>query len=267
MPKIKAGNIELYYESEGTGEPILFIAGLGLTHRAWDKQLAPLSKRFRCITFDNRDAGQSQSTPEAYSVGTMADDAAALLQVLRIPKANVIGFSMGGAISQELAINHPGIVNKLCLIATYSSGDPRGTANLTAWSAMRQLMQPEQYIRATLPWVYSYQDYKIPGLVEAAVNDYVNNPDHQPVEQYKRQVYATTTHFTEDRLNLIKAPTQLIFGSDDILTPMRFVKTLQAGIKNSSLTLVEGTGHGLLWARASEINTALMKFLSEAGNP
>ncbi len=262
MPKIKAGKIELYYESEGTGESILFVAGLGLTHHAWDKQVAALSKRFRCITFDNRDAGQSQATPEQYSVRTMADDAAAFLQALGISSANVVGFSMGGAISQELAINHPTLVKKLCLIATYTAGDPRGTANLTAWATMRQLMTPEQYIRATLPWVYSYQDYKIHGLVDAAVNDYVNKPDHQPVEQYKRQVYATTTHFTEDRLNLIKAPTYLIFGSDDILTPMRFVKTLQTGIKNSQLTLVEGTGHGLLWARAHEVNETLMTFLS-----
>lgn len=257
----------MYYESEGAGEPVLFIAGLGLTHRAWDKQINTLSQKFRCITFDNRDAGQSQPTPEQYSVRTMADDAAALLQALSISKANVVGFSMGGAISQELAINHPEVVKKLCLIATYSSGDPRGTANLTAWAAMRELMSPEQYIRATLPWVYSYQDYKIHGLIDAAVNDYVNNPDHQPVEQYKRQVYATTTHYTEDRLNLIKAPTQLIFGSDDILTPMRFVKTLQSGIKDSRLTLIEGAGHGLLWARAAEVNQALIKFLSEGGNP
>lgn len=267
MPKIKAGKIELYYESEGTGEPILFIAGLGLTHTAWDKQISPLSKQFRCITFDNRDAGQSQATPEQYSVRTMADDAAALMQTLGLSNANVIGFSMGGAISQELAINYPELVKKLCLIATYSSGDPRGTANLNAWAIMRQLMTPEQYIKATLPWVYSYQDYKIHGLIDAAVNDYVNKPEHQPIEQYKRQVHATTTHFTEDRLSLIKAPTHLIFGSDDILTPMRFVKTLQAGIKNSRLTLIEGTGHGLLWVRAREVNEALMKFLSEGSNP
>ena len=263
MPKIKAGKIELHYQIEGTGEPILFIAGLGLTHKAWDKQISPLSKRFQCITFDNRDAGQSQPTPEQYSIPTMADDAAALLQALSIPKANIVGFSMGGAISQELAISHSSIVKKLCLIATYTSGDPRGTANLTAWATMRQLMSLEQYIRATLPWVYSYQDYKIPGLIDAAVNDYVNRPDHQPVEQYKRQVYATTTHYTEDRLNLIKVPTQLIFGSDDILTPMRFVKTLQASIKDSRLTLIEGTGHGLLWARPAEVNQTLMKFLTE----
>ena len=105
MPKIRvATGFELFYRESGGGEPILWIMGLGNDHRGWAYQAPAFRERFRCITYDNRDVGQSQLTDGPYSVADLAEDAIGLLDALGVEQAHVVGFSMGGAQAQELAV-------------------------------------------------------------------------------------------------------------------------------------------------------------------
>ncbi|MCH8901597.1 MAG: alpha/beta hydrolase, partial [Chloroflexi bacterium] len=91
----------------------------------------------------------------------------------------------------------------------------------------------------------------------------LGNAYPQPVEAYARQVEATISFDSEERLGEIQAPTLLLFGEDDILTPLRFARALEAGIAGATLRLVEGAGHGLPWSHPEEFNSIVGEFLDE----
>jgi pimeloyl-ACP methyl ester carboxylesterase len=267
MPAVRvATGLELFYRESGEGEPILWIMGLGNDHRGWAYQVPAFRDRFRCITYDNRDSGQSQRADAPYTVADLAEDAVALLDALDIERAHVVGFSMGGGQAQELAIRHPERVNKLVLCSTYTSRDPRGTDIFQSRVLLRERLSAEEYQRVTLPWAYTYQDYQRPGFIEATIEAVLNDPYPQDMDAYRRQVEATLSVDTEGRLDQIRALTLLVFGEDDITTPLRFARVLEAGIPNARLVTVPGAGHGLPWSQPDALNDAVRSFLLEAGS-
>ncbi|MEQ1888866.1 MAG: alpha/beta hydrolase, partial [Alphaproteobacteria bacterium] len=128
MPHIQAGDINIYYEIEGTGEKLLFIYGSGgdlrVRPNAFD---GPLPKQFQVLGYDQRGLGRTDKPDRPYTMQEYADDAAALMDALGWTRAHVVGISFGGMVAQHLAIRHPGKVNRLVLGCT-SSGGPGGAS-------------------------------------------------------------------------------------------------------------------------------------------
>jgi pimeloyl-ACP methyl ester carboxylesterase len=92
MPKVKVGDVNIYYEVRGEGEPLLMIMGLAGNLDWWDpRMVSELSKGFKLILFDNRGAGRSDMGKRPFSIKLLADDAAALMDALEVPQANVLG--------------------------------------------------------------------------------------------------------------------------------------------------------------------------------
>jgi pimeloyl-ACP methyl ester carboxylesterase len=264
MPKVRVGQVELFYEEDGRGEPIIWIHGLGLDHRVWGLQIPRFTPHFRCLTFDNRDAGQSDRSPSPYTIKSLADDAIGLMDALAIDKAHIVGLSMGGAIAQELAIAYPVRVKRLVLVATYTSSDRRGADILKSFALMRARFSREEYARATMPWVFTYQNYRTPGLVDLAIARFLEDPYFTPADVYARQVEAALSHSAEDRLSRIVAPTLIVVGDDDILTSMRFARTLHERIPGARLEVIQSGGHALVLTHADEFNRLVLSFLQES---
>src|SRR3989442_8518238 len=107
MPKIRVGDLEMWYLEAGAGEPLLLIMGFGGDHLAWGFQFGAFAERYRVIAFDNRGAGQTEAPDVPCTTRLMAEDARGLLDALGIDRAHVLGVSMGGMIAQELVLNHP----------------------------------------------------------------------------------------------------------------------------------------------------------------
>lgn len=125
MPYIQAGDVRIWYETFGQGEPLLLIMGLGGTVRSWGLQIPQLSKRYRLICLDNRGVGYSDKPPGPYRIEDMAADALAVLDALSIRSAHVLGVSMGGLIAQALYHAQPQRVRSLILGCTGSGpNDP-----------------------------------------------------------------------------------------------------------------------------------------------
>jgi 3-oxoadipate enol-lactonase len=123
MPKITVGDIDINYKIEGQGEPLLMIIGWSFSLLDWGIKLPELlAQHYRVILFDNRDAGETSSSPYPYTLAQMASDAAGLLDALGMPKAHVFGVSMGGMIAQHFALNHAERLNKLILGCTMAGG-------------------------------------------------------------------------------------------------------------------------------------------------
>ncbi|MBI2867538.1 MAG: alpha/beta fold hydrolase [Chloroflexi bacterium] len=265
MPEVEVNGVRLNYIIEGRGDPVLWISGLGMDHRAWWKQIPVFRDRFTCVLFDNRDAGRSGRAAKLYAIADMATDACQVLNALAMPKAHVVGVSMGGAIAQEMAIRYPEKVGKLALLSTYHQGDPRGTMNMESWQVLRRRLSPEEYYKAIMPWIFTYRDFLVPGLVETHLTRAMENPDLPPPEAYARQSAATAQFDSAGRLSEIKAPTLILSGDDDILTPLRFAHALHKGIPGSQLMIVPGAGHAMIWTHAAQVNATLLGFFLDGG--
>ena len=118
MPTVRVGDINIYYEDHGKGEPLLLIEGWGTDLTCWQLQIPEFSTKYRVIAFDNRGTGRTDAPDQPYSFRLMADDAVGLLDALGIGKAHILGVSMGGCIAQEIAIEHPERTRSLILAAT-----------------------------------------------------------------------------------------------------------------------------------------------------
>ena len=118
MPKANANGIEINYQVQGSGEPLLLIGGLGADMFLWFRQIPELSRHFQVIAFDSRGSGESSKPDEPYSIEMFAADTAGLLQALGIERTHILGASLGGLIAQEFALAYPHMVNKQVLVAT-----------------------------------------------------------------------------------------------------------------------------------------------------
>src|SRR5260370_26806375 len=140
MPLIKAGNININYDTFGDGEPLLLIMGFGMSGAGWIPSL-PFFGGFKSIYFDNRGTGLSDKPEGIYTVEAMADDASNLLNALGIAKAKVFGVSMVGMIAQELTLRHPEQVSRVVLGCTMAGGT---TATMPAPEVLEKLMTAQK---------------------------------------------------------------------------------------------------------------------------
>jgi 3-oxoadipate enol-lactonase len=115
MPFVENKSAKLYWDEQGSGEPLLLIMGLSYPSNMWHRSRPILAERFRTIALDNRGVGQSDAPPGVYSIRLMASDAAAVLDAAGIESAHVFGVSMGGMIAQEFALQYPRRVRSLIL--------------------------------------------------------------------------------------------------------------------------------------------------------
>lgn len=122
MPTVQVSGIQIYYEEYGEGPPLIMILGLGQDTATWGFQVPEFAKYFRLIVFDNRDSGRSSRCEENYTTAIMARDTLGLMDQLNIPRAHLLGTSMGGMIAQHVALMAPERVISLILASTIASG-------------------------------------------------------------------------------------------------------------------------------------------------
>ena len=139
MPRVQANGIEIFYEEQGAGQPLLLIAGFACDHANWAKMIPLLASRYRVIVFDNRGVGQTSAPDSLYSIRQMAEDAAGVSDAMGLSRVHVAGHSMGGQIAQELALAHPERVGTLTLLSSVRESTKGGKrlssrgANCPAW--------------------------------------------------------------------------------------------------------------------------------------
>src|ERR1700733_13396173 len=159
MAEVQAGDVKLYYEVHGHGEPLLMIMGLGSSSAVWDPELVTeLGTHFQTIIYDNRGTGRSDKRAIKYSLEMFAGDAVAILDALKIERAHVFGVSMGGMIAQELALGHASRLQTLTLGCTTCGGKhavPPPPESLKILTAPRDGASDEDIIRRSWPLAYS----------------------------------------------------------------------------------------------------------------
>lgn len=262
MPKVHANGIDIYYELKGAGEPLLLIAGFASDLTIWSKVLSSLAEQYQVIVFDNRGVGRSSAPDSSYSIGQMAEDGAALLDKIGVKAAHVAGHSMGGMIAQELAVAHPDVVASLLLLGTCAKPDERNKAIIECWGELPRQVDPATAVRVSLPWIYTNRFYSRPKAIQQVIDLVVASPFPSTPHGIYHQSRAVMGFDTSDRLKLIRCPTLVLAGKEDILLPVPWSEELARGIPGAELVVLENTGHGMLIETPDAVTSAMLGFLS-----
>lgn len=262
MPFAKTNKINLYYETHGKGEPLVLIGGLASDHLGWEVVLPELSKHFRVITFDNRGAGQSDITPEPYTTKLLASDVIALLDILKIPRAHILGHSMGGAIAQQVAIYYPEKVNRLIISNSFVRHSMITALAINITTKLMELKLPLSLIAEyNLPWLYSNHFLGDQKKQSMAIARMVEKPYPITLKGYKNQAHACLNHNTDGELNQIKTPTLVLSGEEDILVQPAISKQIAVAMPNAQFKVVSETGHLVQVEKPAEFIQTVCNFL------
>jgi 3-oxoadipate enol-lactonase len=244
----------LWYERQGTGEPLLLITGFTISSAVFEPVLPLYAQRFDCITYDNRGSGRSGAPPMPTSMPELAADAARLLDALEIESAHVLGLSMGGMIAQELALRFPECVRGLVLGGT-TPGGPRavrpGLAELRALAAATAggLREPGR------PWLagWLFSD-RFRAEQPERVRERLRHLDRHraPAHGAAAHLWASVYHDTVARLGNVQAPTLVLHGAQDAMAPLANARLLAARIPGAELRVVPDAGHAFLLERPKE---------------
>ena len=269
MPKLKVRDIQMYYETKGDGFPLLLITGSMGNADCWDPLyfIPRLSERFKLIMFDNRGAGRTDVSDQEYSIRLFADDAAGLMEAMRIRRAHVLGFCMGGMIAQELALNYPEKVEKLVLVSTCCGGkksvfSPEAAQMVidTSTALSKKGAWDEEIAQKLVSHVFTEEFMReYPGAVDVAVQLVLTAPTS--LEALVSQIYAVLTFDACDRLPQIKAPTLILAGKKDRCIPPENAEIMAKLIPNSRLVYFENSGH-VLQEDIEKVTATVLEFLA-----
>ncbi len=246
----------LYFTERGSGLPLLLVHGLMVTGEMFEPVIEPLATRHRVIVPDLRGHGRSRGLPPPYHAAQLASDLARLLDHLDIDSTAVLGYSQGGAIAQQLVLDHPRRCDRLVLACTYAfnMATPREwleghlapllirvlglrrLANLVGSQSMLRLNQERTN------WLAGLMADQDRTLMLTAWKE-------------------TMAFDSRKRLAEIRCPTLVIAGSNDRGVPIHHAKMLHDGIPGSQLVMIKGADHALIWTHTNEFMRVTDEFL------
>jgi pimeloyl-ACP methyl ester carboxylesterase len=233
---------DLYFTERGAGEPLLLLHGLMVTGDMFAPAADLFARRHRVIVPDLRGHGHSRGLPGPYTVAQLAFDLARLLDHLAIESTAVLGYSQGGAVAQQFAVDHPRRCKQLVLACTYACN----------MSTFRERLEGH-----LVPYLM-----RVLGMRRFAQLIFARGLKHSPtvprdwlVEMMASQdkglmlkAWKEAMAFdSRPRLAEIKCPTLIVAAADDEAVPRHHAAMLHAGIERSQLVVVEKAGHALIW--------------------
>ncbi|MGQ9722744.1 MAG: alpha/beta fold hydrolase [Candidatus Jordarchaeum sp.] len=263
MPKIRIGDIKMYYEIHGKGFPLVMIMGLSANKDWWSPYvIEQFSKHFKVLIFDNRGAGRTDAPKIDYTIKMFADDTLGLMDALEIEQAHMLGVSMGGMIAQEFVLNYPDRVKKLVLCST-TPGGPHSIPTPPETIAVmmdRGNLTDEQIARRAMPLLYP-EDYikNNSDVIERSINRMLIAPITE--DAYMRQINAIMKWDAYDRLPKINRPTLVMSGKEDKLLPYQNSEILAQRIPRAKLILYDNVGHGMVTQVAEDFVEKVVEFL------
>jgi len=248
---------------------VLWLQGLNAPGAAWAVQLAHFSRTHRCIAPDARGVGRSDAPDGPYTTRLLAEDALRVLDACEVPRAHVVGISLGGAAAQELALAHPERVRSLALLATFAAQSPRSRALLTAWrilypAAAGSPTLREAWEKQAYAWLFTDAFWRVEANVRAALRFAATQP-LQPVQGFLGQIDAALAHDTRDRLPSLRVPALVVHGALDQLASPAGAEELARLIPGAELVMLPGAGHAVNLEGQRAVNAALRNLWRRAG--
>ena len=258
MPFAAVNGIQLYYESHGSGAAIVFAHGRGGNHLSWWQQVPFLSDRYRCITIDHREFGQSREVPNGPGRAAFARDLHGLLEHLDIPAVYLVGQSMGGGTCLGYAVAHPDRVKGLVLADTTGgivedrilADFRRRAAQLPQNAAERALSRGFRQREPAKAFLYAQIGALSPPVRET-FEQYLTSEDGPSVAQ----------------VSALDVPTLVLVGSDDVVVTPEVAKIVAQLIPGARLEVVADAGHSVYFERPVEFNRLVAGFFASIQEP
>jgi len=241
--RVAVNGAELAVRIVGHGTPVMLIMGYGGSMDVWDPRLvAELTRTYTVILWDNRGAGLSTTDDTPFTIERFADDAAAVLDALHVQKIDIIGWSMGTAIAMELALRHSDKVNRLALVGAFSNA----AAVMPAIDEMDR-STPQDFMARLFPkaWLARHPD-----AMSALPRP--SRPVEAAVRARQKSAIAAWDGVI-GRLGLLDAPTVLIVGEEDDVTPVRESLRLAECLEGAWLARIPEAGHWLMYQMPEQL--------------
>ncbi|MGA7369242.1 MAG: alpha/beta hydrolase [Nitrososphaeraceae archaeon] len=264
--KVSVGDIDIAYKAFGNGDPILLISGSGNVMDVWPSyMLQDFSSNHTVIIFDHRGVGNTTLGSKPITIQQLADDTARFLDATEIQSADVLAFSMGSFVAQQLALMHPEKINRLILYGASCGGEegiPQSpiVAKLLSDFVNNRTQDIRRFLSVTFPpeWVKSHPDYleTIPRSTELI-------PSSTLVQQFDavENWLATNWNGVCDELAKISNPVLIITGTEDTAVPSANSLILAKKIPGAWLVQIKGAGHGLMYQYPEQFTGVLDMFL------
>jgi pimeloyl-ACP methyl ester carboxylesterase len=256
MPYLGLNGFELYYDVQGEGFPVVFAHGIGGNHASWYNQIPEFAGRYRMVTFDHRGFGNSRESAAGPGRSRFVEDLAALLDHLAIEKTVLVGQSMGGGTCAGYTVRYPCRVAALVLADTL--------VGLKLPEELRQRMEAVAKRTEQL------------GQLERVLG-----PTFRKREPALCQLYSALASFnllnrktlpgrfagdcTPDKLAASGVPILFLVGQEDALFPSDIVADVRKLVPGSRYVELAQAGHSGYFEKPAEFNTAVLRFLDDAG--
>ena len=260
MPTLSINDVEIYYEWQGhpDGPPLVFVNGLLTELTSWAGHLPYFTDRYHCLLYDCRGQGRSSKPDEVYATAQHAADLAALLAGLDVPRAHILGLSNGGAAALQVAAAHPARVAGVVASGVYATVDAMLTAKLTSWIRAMEAGGSPLRFDVALPWVWggNYLAANYEGLQR--YREYGANLSITPA---RNLIAGALVHECRTDLPRIAAPTLVVVGEEDVLTPPWLARDIAAAIPRGELAVMPGCGHAAALEQVEAFSRLARAFL------
>lgn len=272
MPNISLPTgVDLYYESHGSGEPLVLIPSTAFSAEVWKPYQVPgLSKTLNLIIHDPRGSGRSRASQQVYTINQMANDVVALLDYLEIGAAHMLGHSMGGRIGLEMALNFPGRVKSLIMAASGSGQaarpGPDCIPGLPHWLVIRLVEKGfekalrEEFCDTSAFFTDAFRKQH-PDKVEQFFQ--LAWATHSKLSEYIHLIIARHNWEATHRLGDVRCPTLVLIGDNDSARSNHLAQaeTLKNRIPGAELQVLKGQSHGFFWQAPEETNQVILDWV------
>jgi pimeloyl-ACP methyl ester carboxylesterase len=262
--------VDLYYESHGRGEPLIFVPSTAYSGEVWKPSQMPLAQSLNIIFHDPRGCGRSVPEQSVYTIEQMALDIAALMDHLKLPAAHLIGHSMGGRIALSLAENFPGRVKSLIMAASGSGPAARPGADCVSGLPHRLVLDMvemgfEKFIHREIVESDTFftKDYRATHRAEVEAFYRVAWATHARLPEFIHLCMARHNFEGTHRLGDVKAPTLVLIGEADTAGSNHIAQSrvLAERIPGAEMKVLKGQSHGFFWQAAEETNAVILDWV------
>jgi aminoacrylate hydrolase len=263
MPFAEFDDVTIHYKQRGQGPVVLGIMGFGLDQRFWAAQIPTVTARHTFLTLDNRGTGRSTGSPST-TIDEMAGDALRLLDHLSIDQAIVFGASMGGAIAQRLALDHPERVSALILAVTWARPIEFMRRQDSLARAVIRGGGAEALVDASLVHMFTPRFFEIGAeAIDQMLLAFDTESGAEMIASeavLEAQLDAISKHDVLADLPRIECPTMVVGGKMDMIVPFFASEEIAAAIPGAEFATFE-TGHALMFEEMDAFNARLAEFL------
>lgn len=263
MPATQINGTTIHYERAGDGEPLIMIPFLTADHACFAFQLPAYAEHFTCYAVDLRGSGATARGDRECTMRQFVEDVAAFVDGIGAAQVHLTGYSLGGAVAMSFAAAYPDKVRSLSLHSTWPRSDPFLQTVVGSWQVVAEALGDvcEAAIAAIFPWCFTPERYASqPEFIQGIV-DFARSRPRQRVADFLEHSTAVIRHDVLDALPNVRAPTQISFGTADVITSTRFAEAFTGALPHAELEIFEGCSHAPFFEDAEGFNSRTLGFL------